>query len=108
MCKIIVVTSQGADDGHVPEPAPGGVHGALRADDALQVLHRARQGNARYCECCVCMCAYVSARVRVCVCKCACACVCVCVRVSVCISGRLWNSVRVCEQLWKRAEMILY
>lgn len=31
-------------------------------------------------------------------------CACVCVRVSVCISGRLWNSVRVCEQLWKRAE----
>lgn len=36
---------QGLEHGRVAEPAPGGIDGALRAYDAIQVLHRARQGR---------------------------------------------------------------
>lgn len=43
--RYSVGVSQGADDRHVAQLAPGGVHGALGAHDALQVLHRARQGT---------------------------------------------------------------
>lgn len=36
---------QGLEHGCVVESAPGGIDGALRAYDAFQVLHRARQGR---------------------------------------------------------------
>lgn len=39
--------AQGPEHGRVSEPAPRGVDRALRAHDALPLLHRAHQGTAR-------------------------------------------------------------